>query len=65
MTRKKPIILCILDGWGYRSVKENNAIEMANTPVWHGLIKDYPTAMIQTSGLDVGLPVGQMGNSEV
>ena len=65
MTRKKPIVLCILDGWGYRSVKENNAIEMANTPVWHELIKDYPTAMIQTSGLDVGLPAGQMGNSEV
>ena len=65
MNRQKPIVLCILDGWGYRAEKENNAIEMANTPVWHSLVKQYPTAMIQTSGLDVGLPAGQMGNSEV
>ena len=53
--RPKPIVLCILDGWGYRAEKENNAIEMADTPVWHNLVKQYPTAMIQTSGLDVGL----------
>ena len=65
MTRQKPVVLCILDGWGYRAEKENNAIEMANTPVWHELVQKYPTAMIQTSGLDVGLPDGQMGNSEV
>ena len=65
MSRQKPIVLCILDGWGYRAEKENNAIEMANTPVWHDLVQKYPTAMIQTSGLDVGLPEGQMGNSEV
>lgn len=65
MTRKKPVILCILDGWGYRAQKENNAIEMGNTPVWHQLIEHYPTATIQTSGLYVGLPDGQMGNSEV
>ncbi len=65
MTRPKPVMLCILDGWGYRAEKENNAIEMANTPVWHTLIQTCPTAMIQTSGLDVGLPAGQMGNSEV
>jgi len=65
MTRPKPVVLCILDGWGYRSEKENNAIELANAPVWHTLVRDYPTAMIQTSGLDVGLPAGQMGNSEV
>ena len=61
----KPVVLCILDGWGYRAEKENNAIEMANTPVWHRLVAENPTAMIQTSGLDVGLPAGQMGNSEV
>jgi 2,3-bisphosphoglycerate-independent phosphoglycerate mutase len=62
---KKPVILCVLDGWGYRSEKQDNAIETGNTPVWHRWIKEYPTAMIQTSGLDVGLPDGQMGNSEV
>lgn len=62
---KRPVILCVLDGWGYRKEKEFNAIEMGNTPVWHRWIKEYPTTMIQTSGLDVGLPKGQMGNSEV
>lgn len=65
MNRPKPVVLCVLDGWGYRADKDNNAIEMAKDPVWHGLVRDYPTAMIQTSGLDVGLPAGQMGNSEV
>ena len=65
MLRPKPVVLCILDGWGYRAEKENNAIEMAKTPVWDNLIQNYPTAMIQTSGLNVGLPDGQMGNSEV
>ena len=65
MTPKKPVILCILDGWGYRAEKQNNAIETGNTPVWHELIQKYPTATIQTSGLYVGLPDGQMGNSEV
>ncbi len=65
MTRQKPIVLCILDGWGYRDKTENNAIETGNTPVWHSLIREYPTTMLKTSGLDVGLPNGQMGNSEV
>ncbi|MBR5130787.1 MAG: 2,3-bisphosphoglycerate-independent phosphoglycerate mutase [Alphaproteobacteria bacterium] len=65
MTRKKPVVLCILDGWGYREQKQNNAIETGNTPVWHELIQKYPTSTIQTSGLHVGLPDGQMGNSEV
>lgn len=65
MTRQKPIVLCVLDGWGYRAEKKDNAIETGHTPVWHHLIQTYPTAMIQTSGLDVGLPDGQMGNSEV
>ena len=65
MKRQKPVVLCILDGWGFRDQKENNAIEMGNTPVWHQLIKEYPTTMLKTSGLDVGLPNGQMGNSEV
>jgi len=62
---KKPVVLCVLDGWGYRPTKENNAIEMALSPTWHRWIKEYPTTMVQTSGLDVGLPDGQMGNSEV
>ncbi len=65
MTRQKPIVLCILDGWGYRNQTENNAIETGNTPVWHQLVNEYPTTMLKTSGLDVGLPNGQMGNSEV
>ena len=62
---QKPVMLCILDGWGYRQSKENNAIEMGKTPVWHELIQNWPTTMLETSGLHVGLPDGQMGNSEV
>ncbi len=62
---QKPIVLCILDGWGYNPKKENNAIEMGNTPVWHGLLQKWPHTMLKTSGKDVGLPDGQMGNSEV
>lgn len=61
----RPIVLCILDGWGFRQEKENNAIELGNTKNWHRWLKEYPTALIQTSGLNVGLPDGQMGNSEV
>lgn len=62
---QKPIVLCVLDGWGYNPKKENNAIEMGNTPVWHELVQKWPTTMLKTSGKDVGLPDGQMGNSEV
>ena len=62
---QKPIVLCILDGWGYNPKKENNAIEMGKTPVWHDLVEKWPHAMLKTSGNDVGLPDGQMGNSEV
>lgn len=65
MTRQKPTILCILDGWGYRAAKKDNAIELGKTPVWHKLARTCPTCMVQTSGKDVGLPDGQMGNSEV
>ncbi len=61
----RPVILCILDGWGYRTEKQDNAIETGNTQNWHRWLKEYPTATIHTSGLDVGLPDGQMGNSEV
>lgn len=63
---QKPVMLLILDGWGYREkTTEDNAIEMGNTPNWHNLLKTCPHSFIETSGLDVGLPAGQMGNSEV
>lgn len=63
--RPRPVMLCILDGWGHRDSKENNAIETGNTPNWHRLVSACPNTLIATSGLDVGLPKGQMGNSEV
>ncbi len=65
MSVPKPLILCILDGWGYRPEKEYNAIETANTAVWHKMLADFPHTLLHTSGLSVGLPDGQMGNSEV
>ena len=64
-SRKKPLVLLILDGWGYREETNNNAIAQANTPVMDTLWHDYPHSLISGSGLDVGLPDGQMGNSEV
>jgi len=60
-----PVVLLVLDGWGYREVREGNAIELARTPVWHGLWQQQPRTLLQASGLPVGLPEGQMGNSEV
>ena len=64
--KQKPVMLLILDGWGYRKeITKDNAIEQGNTPNWHEYIKQYPHNLIQTSGLAVGLPEGQMGNSEV
>ncbi len=63
--RPKPTALIILDGWGHRTETENNAIANADTPTWDRLLQDYPNALIQTSGNAVGLPDGQMGNSEV
>ena len=61
----RPVLLCILDGWGHRHDHQDNAIEMANAPVWHRLVAQDPHALLETSGLAVGLPDGQMGNSEV
>ncbi|MBN4075870.1 MAG: phosphoglycerate mutase (2,3-diphosphoglycerate-independent) [SAR86 cluster bacterium] len=61
----KPHLLLILDGWGHRDETDANAISMANTPIWDKLLADYPHTLINTSGLEVGLPAGQMGNSEV
>ena len=63
--RPRPVVLCVLDGWGYRPECEDNAICEANAPVWRHLTKDYPYALIQASEHFVGLPDGQMGNSEV
>ncbi|QYJ97646.1 2,3-bisphosphoglycerate-independent phosphoglycerate mutase [Shewanella alkalitolerans] len=64
-TRKRPLALLILDGWGYRENTHMNAVYHANTPVLDRLNKEYPNSLISGSGLDVGLPDGQMGNSEV
>jgi 2,3-bisphosphoglycerate-independent phosphoglycerate mutase len=58
-------VLCILDGWGERPRADDNAIETARTPVWHRLIARWPHAQLQASEHYVGLPDGQMGNSEV
>jgi 2,3-bisphosphoglycerate-independent phosphoglycerate mutase len=60
-----PVVLVILDGWGYRENTDGNAIAAANTPVMESLWAAYPHTTIRTSGKDVGLPDGQMGNSEV
>ncbi len=62
---KKPVVLMVLDGYGLNEKTEGNAIAMANTPVMDGLMKDCPFVAGQASGLAVGLPDGQMGNSEV
>ena len=63
---QRPVMLLILDGWGYRNkTTKDNAIEMGETPNWHELLKTCPHCFVETSGLDVGLPAGQMGNSEV
>lgn len=62
---KKPLVLMILDGWGYREDPTDNAIVQANTPVMDRLWRDCPHSLISGSGMDVGLPDGQMGNSEV
>ncbi len=62
---KKSTVLIILDGWGYREQSDANAIQTANTPILDKLKADYPNMLIQTSGMAVGLPDGQMGNSEV
>lgn len=65
MSNAKPLAFIILDGWGYNPKTEYNAIANANTPQWDKLIANYPNRLISGSGVDVGLPDGQMGNSEV
>ena len=61
----KPVMLCIMDGWGERAEADHNAIALADTPVYDRLRRDFPTGVMGASGDDVGLPDGQMGNSEV
>jgi 2,3-bisphosphoglycerate-independent phosphoglycerate mutase len=62
---KKTHLLCILDGFGVSANKEHNAVFHAKTPVWDNLLQTYPCSLIDASGGSVGLPNGQMGNSEV
>src|SRR5580658_3630938 len=61
----RPALLCILDGWGWRADPADNAIAAAKTPNYTRLLAECPHALLQTSGSAVGLPKGQMGNSEV
>jgi 2,3-bisphosphoglycerate-independent phosphoglycerate mutase len=63
--RPKPIVLTVLDGWGYRAETEGNAIALARKPTYDELLRKFPNTLIATSGPAVGLPEGQMGNSEV
>ncbi|WP_228767115.1 MULTISPECIES: 2,3-bisphosphoglycerate-independent phosphoglycerate mutase [Thiomicrorhabdus] len=63
--KQRPTGLIILDGWGYREETDYNAIALADTPNFDNLMAENPHTLISTSGLDVGLPHGQMGNSEV
>ena len=65
MNRPKPVMLVILDGWGWREETADNAVAQANTPTFDALWAGCPHGFLRTCGPDVGLPVGQMGNSEV
>jgi bisphosphoglycerate-independent phosphoglycerate mutase (AlkP superfamily) len=61
----RPVMLVILDGFGWREAIEDNAVRLARAPTFTGLWQSCPHAFLHTSGRDVGLPDGQMGNSEV
>ncbi len=63
--RPRPIVLTVLDGWGYRAETKGNAIALARKPNYDELLRKFPNTLIHTSGPFVGLPEGQMGNSEV
>lgn len=65
MNKKKPVALLILDGWGIREMAEGNAVVQANTPNYHRWLRERERAILDASGEAVGLPDGQMGNSEV
>ena len=62
---ESPVVLAILDGWGHREEISDNAVKNANTPIMDSLWHAYPHTLINASGASVGLPTGQMGNSEV
>ena len=64
-TRLRPVVLCVLDGWGYREDPRDNAIALARTPVFDRFVRTFPASDLATSAEQVGLPHGQMGNSEV
>jgi 2,3-bisphosphoglycerate-independent phosphoglycerate mutase len=63
--RRRPVILVVMDGWGLSKIKEGNAVELAETANYHSLLAHYPSTQLGASGPAVGLPEGQMGNSEV
>src|SRR5436190_23451347 len=65
MQKRRPVMLVVLDGWGWREDPADNAIRQAKTPIFDRLWTGGPHAFLRTSGKDVGLPPGQMGNSEV
>ena len=65
MQKRRPVMLVVLDGWGWRDDPANNAVREAKTPTFDRLWANYPHGFLRTSGKDVGLPTGQMGNSEV
>jgi len=65
MSRPKPVLLLILDGWGHREEVADNALAQATLPNWQALLRDCPHTLVHTEGRHVGLPEGQMGNSEV
>jgi 2,3-bisphosphoglycerate-independent phosphoglycerate mutase len=65
MSAKKPVVLCILDGWGLSDTTEGNAVALADTPCFDTLMANCASSTLITHGTDVGLPAGQMGNSEV
>jgi 2,3-bisphosphoglycerate-independent phosphoglycerate mutase len=65
MTTPKPVVLCILDGWGHREDRKANAPALAHTPTFDRIMAECPHNLLITHGPDVGLPTGQMGNSEV
>ncbi len=62
---RTPVALIVLDGWGFRPGRDGNAVELGDTPTWHRLWQRAPKTLLDASGLAVGLPEGQMGNSEV
>ena len=62
---RRPVMLVVLDGWGWREEKADNAVRQANTPAFDRFWANGPHAFLRTDGREVGLPPGQMGNSEV